>query len=214
MAIGQRETGCTVIEDSRSPGGNRMARGTLRRRGWKSGRDVIRYRPAQRRRAQESRLVASITVRRTEGVVVIHMAGGAGRWRRGHVRSGQGKPGGAVIETRRCPTYRCMAYGAVRCRKLRTRRGVHRIICLLPGRQMASRVPAIGRGDRQSIVVVDVARSAGHVGMAIGQRKPGRAVVKSCRRPTHRRMAQRTVRCRKRRTRRGVHRIVRLLPGR
>ncbi len=55
---------------------------------------------------------------------------------------------------------------------------MHRIRGALPSRQMASRIPAIGRRDHQVIVVVNMARSAGHVGMPIGQHKPGRAVVK------------------------------------
>jgi hypothetical protein len=80
MAIGQRETRCTVIKDSCSPSGDRVAGCTLRRAGWKSSGDVIRYASAQCLGALESRLVAPVTVRRTEGVVVVHMAGDAGRW--------------------------------------------------------------------------------------------------------------------------------------
>ena len=74
------------------------------------------------------------------------MAGNAGRRGRRDVHAGQGKPRRSVIERCRRPTYRVMAYGTVRCRKLRTRRGVHRIIRLVPRRQMASGIPAIGRG--------------------------------------------------------------------
>ena len=85
--------------------------------------------------------MAAKTIRRTEGVVVVHVAGGAGRRRWRHVRSLQSKAGLAVVEYRRRPTYCVMAYRTVRCRKLSTRRRVHRIIRLLPGRQMASRVP-------------------------------------------------------------------------
>jgi len=43
VGIGQRETSCAVIEDSRSPSRNRVTRGTLRRRDWESCRDVVRY---------------------------------------------------------------------------------------------------------------------------------------------------------------------------
>ncbi len=39
---------------------------------------------------------------------------------------------------------------------------MHRIIRLLPGGQMASRVAAVGRRSGQSVVVVDVAIRAGH----------------------------------------------------
>jgi hypothetical protein len=42
---------------------------------------------------------------------------------------------------------------------------------LLPGRQVASRISAIRRGYRQSIIAADVARNAGCIGMGIGQRE-------------------------------------------
>jgi hypothetical protein len=64
-----------------------------------------------------------------------------------------------------------MAYRTVPYRKLRTRRGVHRIIRLLPGRQMATRVAATVQRGRQVIIVIDVAGGAGHRGMAIRQRE-------------------------------------------
>jgi hypothetical protein len=45
---------------------------------------------------------------------------------------------------------------------------MHRIGRGLPGRQMATRVAAVRRRDRQVVIIVDVAGSAGHVGVAIG----------------------------------------------
>jgi len=48
----------------------------------------------------------------------------------------------------------------------------------LPGRQMALRISAIGRSNRQIVVVVDVAERAGHIGVPGGKREPGRAVIK------------------------------------
>jgi hypothetical protein len=134
VGIGQRETGCAVVENSRSPGRNRVARCTLRGCNWKSGRNVVRHVPAERRGALESCLVAAVAVRRAQCVVVVHMARGASGRRRGHVRSGQGKPRLAVIETCRRPAYCRMAYRTVPYRKLRTRCRVHRIIRLLPSR--------------------------------------------------------------------------------
>jgi hypothetical protein len=134
-----------------------VARCARRSRSREPRRDVIRYVPANRRRALESCLVASIAIRRAEGVVVVDVTGGAGRRGWGHVRSGQGKPGRAVVKSCRRPTNCCMADRTVRWRKLRTRRGVHRIVRLLPGRQMAARVPTIARGGRQVVVVIDVA---------------------------------------------------------
>jgi len=166
----QRETGCIMIKGSRRPGCDRMARCTLRRRNWKSGRDVVRHVPANRCGALVSRLVAPITIRRSKGEVVVYMASGAGRRR---VRSDQGKPRGAVVKTCRRPTYRRMATRAVRCRKLRTRRGMYRVGRLLPGRQMAARIPAAVQSGCQVVIVIDVAGSAGRVGMPIGKWEPG-----------------------------------------
>jgi hypothetical protein len=61
---------------------------------------------------------------------------------------------------------------------------VHGIFRLLPGRQVARRVPAIGRSDCQIVIIVDVAGGAGHIGVTIGQREPCGAVVKYRRTPT------------------------------
>jgi hypothetical protein len=134
MAIGKLESGRAVIEDARSPSGNGMAGCTLRRGGRKSSRDMVGYVPTHRRGPLEIRLVAAIAIRGFEKVVVAHMAGGAGRRCRRHMRSGQSKPSLAVIETYGCPTHCIVAHRTVRCRKLRTRRRVHRIIRLVPGR--------------------------------------------------------------------------------
>jgi hypothetical protein len=111
-----------VIEYTRSPGSNRVAGRTLRCRDWKSSRHVIRNVAAHRSGALEGGLMAAITIRRIEGVVVAEMAGSAGSGRRGHVRSGQSKPGHAVIERRRVPALCCMASGTVRRGKWRSRR--------------------------------------------------------------------------------------------
>lgn len=55
-----------------------------------------------------------------------------------------------------------------------------RIRGVLPSRQMALGVPAIGGRDLQIIVVVDVARGTGHVGVPVGEQKACGAVVKFC----------------------------------
>ena len=201
MPIRQQESCGAVVENSRRPGGDRVARRASRSRRRESRRDVVRHRPANRRGAHEGGLVATITIRRTEGVVVVDMAGGAGRRRWRHVRSGQRKSGNAMIERRGVPTLRRMASGTICRRKRRSGCGVHRIIRLLPGRQMALGVPAIGRGDRQRIVVIDVAQIASHVGVAIGQLEAGRAVVKNSRRPCGNRVARRASRSRRRESR-------------
>ena len=106
-----------------------------------------------------------------------------------------------------------MACGAIRGRKSGPRCRVYRGRGLLPFRQVAAGVPAVGRRDRQSVVVVDMTRSAGHVGVPIGQEKPRRAVIEDRRGPGNRVVASRAVGHPKSRARRGVHRIIGLLPG-
>ena len=85
---------------------------------------MIRHRPTHRRGALPSRLVAAetICVCRRKGVVVPHVAVGAGHhfpgWRH-LVRARQRPARGAVIECRRGPRDGVMACRAVRCRKRR-----------------------------------------------------------------------------------------------
>lgn len=98
VAVGQREAGRGVIEYARGPGRNRVASCAGRSRRREPGGDVIRHCSAYRCGADKSRLVAPITIRRIERVVVAHMAGRAGGRRRGHMRSGKSEPGYAVIE--------------------------------------------------------------------------------------------------------------------
>ena len=83
-----------------------MARRALR--GREARRDVIRYHSAERRGALPSDLVAAVAirVRRREGVVVAHVAVGAGHDFTGGrilVRARQRPARGAVIEDRCIP---------------------------------------------------------------------------------------------------------------
>ena len=78
-----------------------MARHALR--GREARRDVIRYRSTHRRRALPSSLMAAVAirVRHREGVVVAHVAVGAGHdftGRRHLVRTGQRPARGAVVK--------------------------------------------------------------------------------------------------------------------
>jgi len=59
---------------------------------------------------------------------------------------------------------------------------------------MASGISAIGRGDRQIVVIVYMTKGAGDIGMAVGQQEPGRAVVKLGVQPIVKRMAARAIR--------------------
>ena len=147
MPIGQQESRRTVIEFPVRPFRNRMARCAGGSTARKSRRDVIRHAIADVCRTLPRSLVASHAIRRVQRVVVIDMARRAGRWRRRHVRPHQREAGQAVVKSCRIPTSRRMAVRAVGGRKRRTRGGVHRVIRLLPGRQMALRVSAVCRGD-------------------------------------------------------------------
>jgi len=66
---------------------------------------------------------------------------------------------------------------------------VYGIRGLLPGCQVASRVPAIVQRGRQIVIVVDMAEGTSHVGMALGQRESSRAVVELGVQPRVKRMA-------------------------
>src|ERR1700682_3933216 len=91
----QRKTRGAVVERAGSPGGNGMARGTLRGRGRESCRDVIRYISTDGGGALEGSRVAAIAVRGIQRVVVIGVAGSA---RCREVRAHQRKSGNAMVE--------------------------------------------------------------------------------------------------------------------
>ncbi len=79
---------------------------------------------------------------------------------------------------------------------------------------MAARIPTAVQSGRQIIIVIDVARSAGHAGMPIGKWKPDGVVIEIRPRPTYRRcMAPVAIRNREKRWRRSMRRIRSLLPG-
>jgi hypothetical protein len=188
VAIGQRETRCRVIEHARGPGDDWVAAGALRCSGRESGRNVIWHRATNRRRALEHRRVAAVAIRRTQRIVVAHVARCAGCRQRRRVRSDKSKASGAVIERGRCKAHRRMASAAICYCKSGAGRGVRRGRGPLPaaaivGVQMAAGIATIGRGNRQRIIIVNVAKSAGHRGMRVGQRKACCAVVKNSRRP-------------------------------
>ena len=63
------------------------------------------------------------------------------------------------------------------------------IIRFLPCAQMAACVSAIVCSNLQVVVVIDVTRSARHVGVSIGQQKPRDAVIERGRIPAHRGVA-------------------------
>ena len=184
---------------------------------------MVRHSAAKRRGAVPSRLVAPVAVRVRGGerIVVAHVAIRAGynfSGRRHLVRAGQRPSGCGVIKHYVGPQRRVVASGAIGHRKWRARRRVRRIVGLLPGRQVALRIPAIRRGDLQIEIVVDVAvRAGGHLArrshlVRVRQWKTGGRVVKIRRQPGNRIMASGAGRNRKHRGRRRMLGVRRLLP--
>ena len=148
---------------------------------------VVRLLPGR----QVALRVAAIGRRDRQGIVVVDVAQIAG-----HVGMpvGQQETGRAVVECRCGPTSRGVACRAIRKRKGRPGRWVHGIRGLLPGCQVASRVPAIVQRGRQIVIVVDMAEGTGHVRVAMGQQESGRAVVELGVQPIVKGMAGRAVR--------------------
>ena len=116
------------------------------------------------------------------------------------------------------PQRRVVAGGAICGREGRSRRRVRWIVSLLPGRQVASGIPAIRRADLQIVIVVEVAvRAGGHLArrrhlVRVRQRKTSGRMVKIRRQPGNRIMAS-GARCnRKHRRSRRMLGVRRLLP--
>jgi hypothetical protein len=174
MPVREQESRCAMVEDACGPRGDRVAGGAGGSRGREPCRHVIGNVPADRRRALKRRRVAAVTIRRTERVIVIDMAG---RARGRGVRSDQSKSGYAVVERRRRPAGRRVAIGAIGGAKRGARSRVHGSRRLLPGRQVALRISAVGRRNRQCVIIVNVALRALQIGVAQSQIEPGRAVI-------------------------------------
>jgi len=116
--------------------------------------DVIRHDAAKRWRAIPRRLVATVAirVRDRERIVVANVAVRAeihfACWRQ-LVRTRQRPAGSAVIENRRSPGDGVVARRAVRRRKWRSGARVHWIVRTVVRRQVALRIPAVGRLNGQ-----------------------------------------------------------------
>jgi len=220
MRVDQREAGGAVIKSRAGPVHGAVARGALR--GRKTRRKVVRDVSAKRRSGIPGRLVAAVAVRirHGESVVVIDVAIrtlldlGLCRWR--HLMRARQRPArGAVVEGCRGPRNCAVAGGAIGSSKRGTRSGVRRVIRALPCCQVATGISAVRRGNLQVVIVVDVAESAGHIGVAVGQVKAGGAVVEAGgRAPSCRGVAGRALRDRETGWRAGMRRIIRLVISR
>lgn len=128
----------------------------------------------------------AIRIRYGKGVVVSDVAIGAGDDFSSGLQlmgAGQGPACRAVIKNRRGPGDGVMARRAIgRCKGC-SRVRVDWVVGLLPGRQVALRIPAVGGCDGQRVVVVDVAIGAGHDFarwcelVRIGERETRHAVI-------------------------------------
>ena len=208
VSIGQRESGRGVIEDSSGPGSNRMAGRAGRRRSGETGRHMVRNISANRRRALERSRMASVAVRGVQGIIIGYVAGSARSRGRRHVRPRQSEAGNAMIEGCRRPARRRVARRAICSGKSRSRSGVDRGCSSLPGGQMALRISAIGRLNRQRIIAINVAQVAGHICVPIRQEESRGAVVENSSRPCRYRMACSASGCRSRKSSRDVIRNI------
>jgi len=169
VAIRQRKSKCCVIEFSIRPLGDGVARSASRRVIREAGLDMVGNIAAKRRRLIPRRRMTAHAVCRLQRVVVINVARRARNGCRRHMTANQCEAGHAVVEGSRIPALCSVAIRAVPRRESRARRGVHGIIRLLPLRKVTTGIPAIGRSNLQGVIVVDVARSAGNIGVAVRQ---------------------------------------------
>jgi hypothetical protein len=203
-----------VVELAVGPLGDRMARRASRCCRGETGRNVIWHTSAEGRRAVPCRQVAAHAVRGVQRVVIVDVTGRAGRRRGRSVCAGQSETSHAVVKRRRVPALGGMAGRAIRRGKCRPGSRVHGVRRLLPFRKMASRTSAVRWRNRQIVVVVDVAGSAGHIRVAVRQQESCGRMVEIGRVPALGGMAGRAIRDGKDGPRRRVYGIVGLLPGR
>jgi hypothetical protein len=144
VRAGQREWRRAVVEACRHPVCCRMADRAVRRI---SGSRMIGNRSAGRCGRRPIGQVAAVAGRRVKRVVVADVAGGTRRRHRGDMHPRKSEAHRAVVERGRRPVRCRMARRAVGCGESCPRCLVWRRIRLLPRGQVASRVPAIGRGN-------------------------------------------------------------------
>src|SRR5580704_11264138 len=171
MSASQGPASGAVIEFSVGPEERVVASGALR--GGEACGDVIGDVAAEGLRAGPVGLVTAIAigVGGSETVVATDVTLGAGgdhTCGRHLVRAGQWPAGSAVIEGGHVPADGCVAVRTIGSGECRTSRGVIGIVGLLPGGEMAAGIAAVGGRDGEVVIVVDVARSTGNVGVAVG----------------------------------------------
>lgn len=136
--------------------------------------------------------MAGDAVGRLQRVVIVDVAGSAGRRRGRHVGACQCKARHAVIERGAVPTLCCVAVCTISYGERWARGGVNRVIRLLPCGEVATRVATIRGCDVQTVIVIDMAGGAGNAGVAVRQRETKRGVIELSVGPRGNRMASGT----------------------
>lgn len=124
--------------------------------------------------------VAAIVWLNCQMVVIVDVTGLARNIR---VAIRQRESSCAVIEDGGVPADGSVAAGAIGGGKSRTRRGMHGIVGLLPGSEVAPGITTIVGLDRQVVVVIDVTQLAGNVCVAIREQESRCTVIKFCSQP-------------------------------
>ena len=171
MSASQGPASGAVIEFSVGPEERVVASGALR--GGEACGDVIGDVAAEGLRAGPVGLVTAVAigVGRSETIVAADVtlsAGGDHPGRRHLVRTGQWPAGSAVIEGGHVPADGCVAIRTIGSGESRAGCGVTRIVGLLPGGEVAARIAAIGWGDGEVVIIVDVAGRAGNIRVPVG----------------------------------------------
>lgn len=153
--------------------------------GGETGSDMVRDESAEGLRAVPVRLVAAVAggVRGCEGIIVVHMAIGAGRDRgtgRGrHLVGASERPsGGAVVKLAVGPGDGVVASGAERSGELRGNVIGHEAAESLRTGPIGSMAPvAVRAGGGEVVIIVEVAEGTGRGGMGPGEREAGAGVI-------------------------------------
>ncbi len=174
VRVCERKSSGAVIEFAVGPDRNGVAGGASGGGIREIRGHVIRNIAPESLRLNPVRLMAGEAIRGGQGIVIVHVAAGA---RRGLVRADQGETGTAVVKRSAVPALWSMAVGAVGGGKRRARGSVDGSGGLLPLGKVAAGIAAVRRSRLQIVIVVDVAGSTGHVGVAVRQQEARSAVI-------------------------------------
>ncbi len=128
------------------------------------------------------------------------------------MRADESETGNGVIERSGVPTFGGVAVGTIGGSEARAGSGVNGIGGLLPFCEVTAGVAAIRGSNLQIVIIVEMAGSARHIGVTIGEQEARCAVVKDRSVPTDGVVAIGAIGGGEGRTRRRVRRIGGLLP--